>query len=576
MTAPGCFILASGFTSNVGIATNVGSDTAVFSDSAGSDTFYSYDDYNNSGEPAAGMYGNYGGGYANSAIGFGTCYASSQFGGSDTAYLYDSLGNATFDAYGPLNAQAPTLAIMYAKYETIVSGFATNAAYTTDGSDTANFYDTVGVMDGLENAAGLGNATYYADADYNNSGQPAAGMYGSYDGGYSNSAIGFGTNVGYSIIGGDTAYFYDSPGNDTYYSYANLNGQTSAGMYGSYGGGYNNSAIGFATNVGCSTNGGSDTAYFYDSPGTDTYYAYADYNGSGSGKPFSGMYGSYGGGYSNSAVGFATNIGYSTNGGGDTAYFYDSPGNDTYYADADYNGSDSPAAGMYGGVPGTPGPGGGYFNSAVGFGTNIAYSTAGGSDTAYFYDSPGNDTFYAYADYNNSGQTAAGMYGGYGVGYSNLAYGFATNVGNSTAGGSDTAYFYGSPQSDTFYAYANYDNSGQSSGGMYGGVPGTPGLGGGYSNVANGFATNLGYATSGSSDTAYLYGSSGNNALYTDLAIAELYGSNGFSSAGYGEQASGFAVVDASAPASGNNTRTQGPDSLDYQLNLSGTWVGGS
>ena len=30
-------------------------------------------------------------------------------------------------------------------------------------------------------------------------------------------------------------------------------------------------------------------------------------------------------------------------------------------------------------------------------------------DTAQFFDSPGNDTFYAYADYNNSGQPLAGM-----------------------------------------------------------------------------------------------------------------------------------------------------------------------
>ena len=657
MTVPGCFILASGFTTNIGTATNV-SDTAVFSDSAGSSTFYSYDDYNNSGEPAAGMYGNYGGGYANSAIGFGTCYASSQFGGSDTAYLYDSLGNATFDAYGPLNAQTTTLAFMYAKYETIVSGFASNAAYTTEGSsDTANFYDTVGVLNGLGNSSGLGDATYYADADYNNSGQPAAGMYGSYDGGYTNWAIGFDTNAGDSIIGGANAYFYDSRGNATYDAYANLNGQTSASMDGSYDGGYANSAVGFSTNAAYTTDGSSDTANFYDSAGNDTYYAYADYNSSG--QPAAGMYGSYDGGYANSATGFGANVGYSTNGGSDTAYFYDSPGNDTYYAYADYQNSGQTSAGMYGGVPGTPGPGGGYANSAIGFATNVGYSTNGGSDTAYFYDSPGNDTLYAYADYQNSGQTAAGMYGSYGGGYANAACGFATNVGYSTNGGSDTAYFYDSPGNDAFYAYADYNDSGQTSAGMYGtyltggnylqyansavgfatnvgysteggrdwadlfGAPqssntyyayidygdsGTPaagmygGFGGGYFNMAYGFVTNIGYSLNGGSDTAYfygssdgddvfsadangngsgqtsagmgdtsgkayangaygfgtnlgystggtayLYGSSGNNALYTDLAIAELYGSNGFSSAGYGEQASGFAVVDASA-----------------------------
>ena len=75
-------------------------------------------------------------------------------------------------------------------------------------------------------------------------------------------------------------------------------------MYGSYGGGYTNSASGFATNVGYSINGGSDTAAFFDSPASDTFYSYADYDNSG--QPLAGMYGSYGGGYTNSASGFAT------------------------------------------------------------------------------------------------------------------------------------------------------------------------------------------------------------------------------------------------------------------------------
>ena len=89
---------------------------------------------------------------------------------------------------------------------------------------------------------------------------------------------------------GDTAQFFDSPGNDTFYAYADYAGQTAAGMYGSYGSGYANSANGFGTNVGYST-GDSDTAYFFDSPGNDTFYAYADY--AGSGKPSAGMYGSF-------------------------------------------------------------------------------------------------------------------------------------------------------------------------------------------------------------------------------------------------------------------------------------------
>ena len=60
------------------------------------------------------------------------------------------------------------------------------------------------------------------------------------------------------------------------------------------------------------------------------------------------MYGSYGGGYTNSASGFAANIAYSTNGGNDTAVFFGSSGNNTYFAQADYDNSGQPLAGMYG------------------------------------------------------------------------------------------------------------------------------------------------------------------------------------------------------------------------------------
>ena len=141
----------------------------------------------------------------------------------------------------------------------------------------------------------------------------------------------------------------------------------------------------------------SDTAEFFDSPGSDTFYAYSDYGTTG--QPAAGMYGSYGGGFANSASGFGTNVGYSTNGGSDTAYFYDSQGNATYYAYADYGASGKPSAGMYGSYADF----GAYGNAAIGFATNIGYATKAGSDISYLFASPGNDTYYAYADYNNSG-----------------------------------------------------------------------------------------------------------------------------------------------------------------------------
>ena len=85
---------------------------------------------------------------------------------------------------------------------------------------------------------------------------------------------------------------------------------------------------------------------------------------------------------------------------GDTAQFFDSAGNATYFAYGDYNNSGQPLAGMVGS---------GYSNLAGGFGTNIAYSTSGGGDTAVFFDSQGNATFYAYADYNRAASHWRGM-----------------------------------------------------------------------------------------------------------------------------------------------------------------------
>ncbi len=96
--------------------------------------------------------------------------------------------------------------------------------------------------------------------------------------------------------------------------------------------------------------------------------------------------------------------------------------------------------------------------------------------------------------------------------------------------------------------------------------------GGGYSDSAVGFAADLGFSANGGTDTAYLYGSStGSNTLYTDAAIAELYGSN------YGQQASVFAVVVATGGTGAGvvNTDIKGLAAPTYQLYLVGTWVAG-
>jgi hypothetical protein len=293
-----------------------------------------------------------------------------------------------------------------------------------------------------------------------------------------------------------------------------------------------------------------DMAQFYDSPGDDTFYAYADYNNSGST-----LAGIYSNGYSNSASGFGTNVGYSTHGGNDFAVFFDSPQSDTFYSYADYNGSGQQLAGMYGSYNG------GYSNSAKGFATNLGMSTNGGSDTAAFYDSPGADTFYSYADYNNSGHPLTGMYGSYGSGYSNSANGFATTLAYSTLGGSDLAVLSDSPGNDVFTVYADYNNSGQSYATLAAGYGSNP------TTAVSGFGAVVGLASEGGNDTANLYDSAAANQVYTDLAIASLYGNN------FGAKATGFGHVNLYGQTGVVNDFSVGQDPLSYQLNMLGKWT---
>ena len=367
------------------------------------------------------------------AAGEFTSYVFNGDGGSATLTGSASGNSAKLYANG-----SGQLANTAAGYTVAVSGMS-SIQVNGHTSDTVEFFDSPG------------NDTYYAYADYNDSGQPSAGMYGS-TAAYSNSASGFGTNIGYSTAGGsDTAYYFDSPQSDTYYAYADYNnsGKPSAGMYGSYGGGYSNSANGFGTNVGYATAGGSDTAYLFDSPQNDTYYAYADYKNSG--KPSAGMYGSYGGGYANSANGFGTNVGYATNGGSERptssirrATTRTMPTRITTTAAA--------MAGMYGSY------GGGYSNAASGFATNVGNATAGGSDTAYSMTRR-RTTLLCLRGLQQQRQAVCRHVRQLRRRLFQLGHGFGTNVAYSTAGGSDTAYFYDSPQSDTFYAYANYNKA---------------------------------------------------------------------------------------------------------------------
>ena len=166
-----------------------------------------------------------------------------------------------------------------------------------------------------------GSDTFYANADYNSSGVHTAGMLGSYTGSqgtvnYANAATGFATNVGNTLPNtSDTAYFYGAAGNNTYYAYAyaqNGNSVTlrravsvvsAAGTPIRPPASPSTSAITparAATPVGPTPPKipATGTAYFYNSPGNNVYYAYgdyADYMSSNPSGPSAGMYGSYAG-----------------------------------------------------------------------------------------------------------------------------------------------------------------------------------------------------------------------------------------------------------------------------------------
>ena len=602
--------------------------------------------------------------------------------GDNTYYAY-----ADNAAYNSGAAAEPSAGMYGTGYSNVANGFSTNIGYSNHAGDVAYFYGSTG------------SDTFYANADYNSSGVHTAGMLGSYTGRPGHREL---CQCGHRLrherrqhaaqheryglflrrrgqrhllrlrlsqerqqrraLGGHVRQFRRRVlqcGHGLRHQRRQLCASTSGNPDRAH------TAVQIPTATG--------TAYFYDSPGNNVYYAYgdfADYVSSNPSGPSAGMYGSYAGfgAYANLANGFVTNIGESTNGGSDTAYFYDAPGQSTFYADAYVKNSTipGPSAGMYGS---------GYANSASGFGTNVAFATPGNgsNDTAYFYDSPGNDTYYAYADFisANFNGPSAGMFGSYAasggtgsISYADLANGFTTSVGNASQRRRRCGLFLrlaGQRQRDRsrhvlrlrlrpgqrhqravggdvrqlqlhhrrrqrhgllrqlgqrlhhergngvqrrqrrglFLRLAEHaqrqrhvlclrrlrglrqDSTTVQSAGMFGSYSYPSSSGGGntpvsYANSALGFGTNFGYATSDSnpktdaSDTAYLYGSTGNNTLNTDAAIAELYGSN------FNDEAADFGAVtaDGSEVGQGKVNTQNNTGATDYVLSLVGTWGG--
>jgi hypothetical protein len=122
------------------------------------------------------------------------------------------------------------------------------------------------------------------------------------------------------------------------------------------------SVYGYAANA-------TDVAYHYDGSSPSTFIV--------SGTAFSAMMGKDNGvSFYNEAVGFTHNVGIARHAGQDTAYFYDSPGNDVFWGSTSgsYLYRDNPDGTFA------------EFDFAAGFAQVYAVSSAGGTDYAYVYD----------------------------------------------------------------------------------------------------------------------------------------------------------------------------------------------
>jgi hypothetical protein len=243
-----------------------------------------------------------------------------------------------------------------------------------------------------------------------------------------------------------------------------------------------------------------------------------------------------GSGFYGQANGFATVVGVS----GGTAYLYDSAGNDVFVGTPTYAYLTGP----------------GSFNEAAGFKTVLAYSTAGGSDTAELADAgPGGSAFvatptYAYLDGGGSRQEANGFRTVIGVAAAGDTATLYDSAGNdSFVALPGVAYLAGSGfmnQADGFKTVVAVSQGGQDTATLYGAASGSSALvatpsyayfsGPGFFSQASGFKT-VAAVSQGGNDAAYLYGSGGNDTLVATAAYADLSGGSFYT------QASGFRSV---------------------------------
>ena len=308
------------------------------------------------------------------------------------------------------------------------------------------------------------------------------------------------------------AFHFDGlAGNDTMTMNGTMIGDTgvirpaAASMFASWYGAHARSFENFAIDAG----GAGDTVQFFDSAGNDQFFA----------DPTTAIF--TGAGVTNVATGF-TRVEAHSSGGNDQARFEDSQYTDTFIAASTYAALIGP----------------GFYNLAFGFDRTWAISGHGGRDTATLFDSAGNDRFV-------SRPTTATFAG---AGWWNQADGFTAVTARAEFGGWDMSYFFDSAGDDTYVAGSNYAWM----------------TSGGYRNLGVFFELMAGYATTGN-DVAQLSDSINNDTLELDGSWAKLIGVN------FNSWANGFDRVSVSG-ANGGANKIVHRSAHDFVFNQLGAW----
>lgn len=239
----------------------------------------------------------------------------------------------------------------------------------------------------------------------------------------------------------------------------------------------------------------NDTAYLYDSPGDDTFVS-------------TGTYATMTGpGFSNLVVGQSKIYGVANRGGKDVAYLQDSGlsagSNDRFFAGPTYAIYQFPN---------------GFVRSAFTFGQTTGVST-NGTDRAVLTDSPSTDMLFAYP--SKTYFQGTGM---------NIIVANFKQVDAYATTSSDQAVFVDSAGNDSFISEPTHAYL----------------IGPGFFNVGHGFGVNDAIATHGGNDTALLLDNTGNALFVGTFSYSYLKGAN------YFDLVQGFPVVYASAQNHGD------------------------